>query len=138
MTRNTPLSSFKTPKPVAVHGRGVAAENFTTRRLGDVYDCRVWRGVSASCKLLAGVCSRNSPKKKDRGGCVSSQRKLSNEIHQKKHKHGDRNHSSNATGDISVTTQSEERKQCSFNAYLYNQPTGSATYVRQTELSLTA
>uniref|UniRef100_A0A0D3AW86 Uncharacterized protein n=1 Tax=Brassica oleracea var. oleracea TaxID=109376 RepID=A0A0D3AW86_BRAOL len=106
---------------------------------------RVWRGVSASCKLLAGVCSRNSPKKKDRGGCVSSQRKLSNEIHQKKHKHGgsimgsrDRNHSSNATGDISVTTQSEERKQCSFNAYLYNQPTGSATYVRQTELSLTA
>ncbi|KAL0685560.1 hypothetical protein Bca4012_052408 [Brassica carinata] len=40
----------------------------------------------------------------------------------------DRNHSSNATGDISVTTRSEERKRCSFNAYLYNQPTGSATY----------
>ncbi|CAF2143619.1 unnamed protein product [Brassica napus] len=50
----------------------------------------------------------------------------------------DRNHSSNTTGDISVTTQSEERKRCSFNAYLYNQPTGSATYIRQTELSLTA
>ncbi|CAN6857612.1 unnamed protein product [Brassica oleracea] len=113
---------------------------FTTAVVVDAENRKkwVWRGVSASCKLLAGVCSRNSPKKKDRGGCVSSQRKLSNEIHQKKHKHGDRNHSSNATGDISVTTQSEERKQCSFNAYLYNQPTGSATYVRQTELSLTA
>lgn len=30
----------------------------------------------------------------------------------------DRNHSSNATGDISVTTRSEETKRCSFNAYL--------------------
>ncbi|WZZ36325.1 hypothetical protein YC2023_019726 [Brassica napus] len=49
----------------------------------------------------------------------------------------DRNHSSNATGDISVTTQSEERKQCSFNAYLYNQPTGSATYIVSQELVLT-
>ncbi|KAH0863334.1 hypothetical protein HID58_080555 [Brassica napus] len=51
---------------------------------------RVWRGVSGSFKLLAGVCTRNSPKKKDRGGCVSSQIKLSNKIHQKKHKHGGR------------------------------------------------
>ncbi|KAF3599879.1 hypothetical protein F2Q69_00033392 [Brassica cretica] len=30
----------------------------------------------------------------------------------------DRNHTSNATGDISVTTRSEKRKRCSFNTYI--------------------
>ncbi|KAG5393579.1 hypothetical protein IGI04_023542 [Brassica rapa subsp. trilocularis] len=44
----------------------------------------------------------------------------------------ERNHSSNATGDISLTTRSEERKRCSFNAYLYNQPNGSASYTSLT------
>ncbi|KAG2307378.1 hypothetical protein Bca52824_027126 [Brassica carinata] len=64
---------------------------------------RVWRGVSDSCKYIHGSAKKLSElvfyylvyvvetlQKKERGGRISSQRILSNKLHQKKHKHGGR------------------------------------------------